>query len=56
MAKMGRPKSDNPKRNKVIVRFTDAEYQKLMDCAKRDNLTITETVRRGVKDILDSKP
>ncbi len=55
MAKMGRPKTDEPRRNNVMVRFTDREYQKLKDCAKKNNLTITETVRKGVELMLDSK-
>ena len=55
MAKMGRPKTDEPRRNNVMVRFTDKEYQKLKDCAKKNNLTITGTVRKGVEMMLDSK-
>ena len=55
LAKMGRPKTDEPRRNNVMVRFTDREYQKLKDCAKKNNLTITETVRKGVELMLDSK-
>ena len=55
MAKMGRPKTDEPRKNQVMVRFTDKEYQKLKDCAKKNNLTITETVRKGVEGMLDSK-
>ncbi len=55
LAKMGRPKTDEPRRNQVMVRFTDKEYQKLKECAKESNLTITETVRKGVEGMLDSK-
>ena len=55
LAKMGRPKTDEPRRNQVMVRFTDKEYQKLKECAKESNLTITETVRKGVEVMLDSK-
>ena len=56
MAKMGRPKADEPRRNQVMVRFTDKEYEKLKECAEENNLTITETVRKGVEEMLDSKP
>lgn len=56
MAKMGRPKVDDPRRNKVLVRFTDAEFQKLKECAEKENLTITETVRLGLKEMLKTKP
>ncbi len=56
MAKMGRPKTDEPRRNKVMVRFTDKEYLKLRKCAEENNLTITETVRKGVEQMMDSRP
>ena len=56
MAKMGRPKAENPKKNKVMVRFDDEEFRKLKKCATKNNLTITETVRKGVEQMLDSKP
>ena len=56
LAKMGRPKTDEPRRNKVMVRFTDKEYLKLRKCAEENNLTITETVRKGVEQMMDSRP
>lgn len=55
MAKMGRPKTDEPRHNQVMVRFTDKEFKKLKECAEEKNLTITETVRKGVEDMLNSK-
>ena len=55
MAKMGRPKVDEPRRNKVQVRFTDAEFEKLKERAEKENLTITETVRLGVDMMFDAK-
>lgn len=55
MAKMGRPKTDEPRHNQVMVRFTDKEYEKLKECAEEKNLTITETVRKGVEEMLNSK-
>ena len=55
MAKMGRPKVEEPRRNKVMVRFTDKEFQKLKECAENFNLTITETIRKGVEKMLDSR-
>lgn len=54
LARTGRPKSEEPRRNNVMVRFTDKEYQKLKACAKERNLTITETVRKGIGYILNS--
>ncbi len=55
LAKMGRPKTDEPRHNQVMVRFTDKEYKKLKECAEEKNLTITETVRKGVEEMLNSK-
>ncbi len=56
MAKMGRPKTDEPRRNQVMVRFTDKEYRELKECAEENNLTITETVRKGVEQMMASRP
>lgn len=55
LARMGRPKADEPRRNQVMVRFTDKEFSVLKKCAEENNLTITETVRKGVEKILVSK-
>ncbi len=56
MAQMGRPKVDEPRKNAVMVRFTDKEYQRLVKWAEVYDLTITETVRRGMKKLLQSDP
>ncbi len=55
MAKMGRPKSDNPKDYKISVRFTDEEHEKLKKYATENNLTITQTIRKGVLEMLKAK-
>jgi len=49
LAKMGRPKADNPHHNTVSVRFTDSEYEELKDRAAKYNLTIAETVRKDLR-------
>lgn len=54
MAKIGRPKAEEPHNNKVMVRFTDKEYQKLKERAKKENLTIAETARKGIEHMLNS--
>lgn len=46
-AKMGRPKSDNPLSKKMQVRFTESEYAKIKECAKKKDLTIAQIVRQG---------
>ncbi len=55
MAKMGRPKSDNPKDYKVAARLTADEYKKLKECAAKDNLTITQAIRNSIVTMIDSK-
>ena len=52
MAKMGRPKSEEPKTNKITVRFTDEELDLLKKYADRNDLTIAQAVREGVRDII----
>ena len=52
---MGRPKSDEPLQNRVTVRFTDAEYKKLEEYAEKKNLTITQTIRKGVNKLFESR-
>ena len=55
MAKMGRPKSDNPKDFKVSARLTEEEYIKLKECAAKDNLTITQALRNCILEMIASK-
>jgi hypothetical protein len=55
LAKLGRPKKDVLRENQVMVRFTDAEYQRLKDCAAQSNLTVAETIRKGIIDIIGSE-
>ncbi len=55
MAKTGRPKTDNPKDYKISVRFTEEEHELLKKCAAENNLTITQTIRKGVLKMLKSK-
>lgn len=49
LAKMGRPKTDDPRNNRVMVRFTDSEYQELMKRADKYNLTVAETIRKEMR-------
>ena len=55
MAKMGRPKSEKPKSNKVSVRFDEEEYERLKQFAVRNHKTLTEAVREGVGLLLSSE-
>ena len=39
MAKVGRPKIENPKVNKISVRLSDGEHEKLIEFAKEHSMT-----------------
>jgi len=54
LAKMGRPKSDEPKSARITVRFSEDEYSKLKKCADNENQTIAQFIRKAVKDVIDS--
>ena len=56
MARTGRPKLEKPKKNRVTVRFDDEEFRRLKKRAGELNLTITETVRKGAEEMLNSRP
>ncbi|MBR4341380.1 MAG: CopG family transcriptional regulator [Lachnospiraceae bacterium] len=52
MARMGRPKSDNPREYKITVRLTEEEYLNLKRHIAKDNLTIAQVVKQGIGDML----
>lgn len=49
MAKMGRPKLEEPMTHKVSVRFSDREYQRLKAYAESINKTMTEALKDGIE-------
>lgn len=49
MAKMGRPKSDNPADKRVTVRFREEEYNLLLEYAANQNMTIVQAIRVAVE-------
>lgn len=55
MAKMGRPKIEKPKANKISIRFTDEEYEQLKKRADQSGQTITEIIRQGVRMAIGAK-
>lgn len=48
MAKMGRPKEENPKVNRITVRFTDEENRVVLEYAKKHNMTKAEVIKAGL--------
>ena len=55
MAKMGRPKSENPKGYQIGVRFDAKEKSALETYAADNQITVAETVRRAVRKFLKVK-
>ena len=51
MARTGRPKSDNPRENGVFIRLTRDEHENLKKYASRHNLTITQVLVNGFKEL-----
>lgn len=49
MAKMGRPKVDNPADKRVTVRFKDEEYDLLLEYAENHKMTIAQVIRLAVE-------
>ena len=54
MARTGRPKSDKPKDSRIVVRFTAEEVSRMKGYADKNGLTITDLVRKGVWNLLES--
>ena len=53
-SKMGRPKSDNPLKNDLKVRFTDEMLRKLDNyCKKHNNVSRAEVIRTAVVEFLE---
>lgn len=52
MAKMGRPKSENAKKNYVNIRVEDDLYARIRSYAAQHQMTITEVVLLGLSKVL----
>lgn len=49
MARTGRPKSDDPMDKKVSVRFTNDEYEILLEYAKNHRLSVTQAIKMSLR-------
>lgn len=47
--KMGRPPIDNPRRRRLSIRLTEAEYEEIEACAKLTGMSKTDLVLQGVR-------
>ena len=55
MAKVGRPKSENPKKKTLSIRVEDSLYERICNYAGQHHLTVTEVVLQGLEKLL-SRP
>ena len=49
LAKMGRPKSDNPKSYVAGLKMTEEEYVKLKEYASKHDMTVTQVLQKGIE-------
>lgn len=48
VAKMGRPKSANPKNTLIGLKLTEEEATKLREYAFKHDMTVTEVLQKGI--------
>ncbi len=48
MAKMGRPKSANPKNNFIGLKLTEEEASRLKEYASKHDMTISQVLQKGI--------
>lgn len=48
MARTGRPKVENPKKNLVGLKLTDEEFIRLKEYASKHDKTITQVLQKGI--------
>lgn len=49
MKKMGRPKKEKPRCNKITIRLDDSEYAAVLKYCSETKLTLTEVLRKALK-------
>lgn len=48
VAKTGRPKSANPKKNVIGLKLTEEEAARLREYASKHDMTITQVLQKGI--------
>lgn len=48
VAKMGRPRSENPKNTLIGLKLTEEEATKLKEYASKHDMTITQVLQKGI--------
>ena len=54
MAKMGRPKTDDPADKRVNVRFKDEEYELLLEYTRSHDMSITQVIMLAVDKLIST--
>lgn len=54
-AKLGRP-TDNPRPHKISIRINDRSHQILETYCRKQNVTKTEAIERGINLLATAKP
>lgn len=49
MARTGRPKSDNPKKEFIGLKLTEEDAVKLREYASKHDMTITQVLQNGIE-------
>ena len=48
MARTGRPKSENPKKNVIGLKLTEEETVRLKEYASKHDMTVTQVLQKGI--------
>ena len=49
MARIGRPKAEDPVNKRVTIRFKEDEYELLLEYAKNHHMSIAQVIRLAVE-------
>lgn len=52
MAKLGRPKEENPIERKLSVRFSNTSFDELSQYAKEHKKTVAQVIREAVEEYM----
>lgn len=52
LAKMGRPKAENPADKRITIRLNGEEHELLLEYTKNHNMTMTQVVKMAVLEKL----
>ena len=50
-SKMGRPKVDNPKKERLYIRVTPQEKIEIYEFAKKNGYTLLELLKKGIESV-----